>query len=497
MTSNTYWDWYMSKAYLIMAAQAIVGRVPRDVRGVPAAPEGGELHDRPGAREDGRTRAERRARLMAEPRLLERHADARGDRRVRRERGAGPCRRRSASPSSTTTARSGARSRCRSSSASSCSGSPRWPRRTRRSARRQPWKAAYEKDYAWLGGVIEKHYAGDDSDVKVLMGGILQAFAGQTVEEYAAAADAFLDEAPHPTLGRRLRDCALRADGRAAPLPGGARLHVLHRLGRQPRLHARGHARALRHPARARDRQLQRAALRGRRARRLARVPRRAGRLRRRARQAGPHLEPDRPAADRRRRQLERRHPDAPLRGRQGSAGAPAARPARRRRAGVRLRRRAPSSALERAKDESWTVVSVKDDWATVFASDSSSATQGIERRSRPRSVPKVIALAPNRPRTASTAVSRPSVRGSSTASASWTGSKRSSRFETATPTSVRPRSTTSGRVSAKSSRAVARISRVEAVGRRSVRDRVAREKSSKRSRRTTVRPRLLDVRIR
>jgi phosphoserine phosphatase len=71
---------------------------------------------------------------------------------------------------------------------------------------RQPWKAAYEKDNAWFGGVIEKHYAGDDSDVKVLMGGILQAFASQTVDEYAAAADSFLDEAPHRTLGRRLRD---------------------------------------------------------------------------------------------------------------------------------------------------------------------------------------------------------------------------------------------------------------------------------------------------
>ena len=57
---------------------------------------------------------------------------------------------------------------------------------------KQPWKAAYEKDYAWLGGVIEKHYAGDDSDVKVLIGGLLQAFAGQTVDEYVAAAAAFL-----------------------------------------------------------------------------------------------------------------------------------------------------------------------------------------------------------------------------------------------------------------------------------------------------------------
>ena len=39
------------------------------------------------------------------------------------------------------------------------------------------------------------------------MGGILRAFAGQTVDEYASAAAAFLEEAPHPTLGRRLRDC--------------------------------------------------------------------------------------------------------------------------------------------------------------------------------------------------------------------------------------------------------------------------------------------------
>ena len=72
---------------------------------------------------------------------------------------------------------------------------------------RQPWKAAVEKDYAWLGGVITKHYGGDDSDVKVLLGGIVQAFAEWTVEEYEEAAGAFLREAQHPTLGRRYRDC--------------------------------------------------------------------------------------------------------------------------------------------------------------------------------------------------------------------------------------------------------------------------------------------------
>ena len=55
---------------------------------------------------------------------------------------------------------------------------------------RQPWKAAYEKDYAWLGDVITKHYHGDDSDVKVLIGGILKAFEGMAVDHYSTDAAA-------------------------------------------------------------------------------------------------------------------------------------------------------------------------------------------------------------------------------------------------------------------------------------------------------------------
>jgi FMN phosphatase YigB (HAD superfamily) len=75
---------------------------------------------------------------------------------------------------------------------------------------RQPWKAAHDKDYGWLGEVITKHYHGDDSDVKVLLGGILQAFAGMDVEDYQAAAHAFLHQGRHPTLGRTFRDCGYR-----------------------------------------------------------------------------------------------------------------------------------------------------------------------------------------------------------------------------------------------------------------------------------------------
>jgi phosphoserine phosphatase len=71
---------------------------------------------------------------------------------------------------------------------------------------RQPWKAARERDHAWLAGAITKHYHGDESDVKVLMGGILQAFGGMTVEDYTAAAEAFL-HGEHPTLDRRFHQC--------------------------------------------------------------------------------------------------------------------------------------------------------------------------------------------------------------------------------------------------------------------------------------------------
>src|SRR5262245_31026318 len=67
---------------------------------------------------------------------------------------------------------------------------------------RQPWKAAYEKDYAWLGGVIDRHYAGDDSDLKVLLGGVVGAFAGTEVEDYGRQAAAFVRDVPHPTLNR-------------------------------------------------------------------------------------------------------------------------------------------------------------------------------------------------------------------------------------------------------------------------------------------------------
>jgi phosphoserine phosphatase len=72
---------------------------------------------------------------------------------------------------------------------------------------RQPWQAAYTRDYGWLGEVITKHYHGDDRDLPVLAAGVLQAFAGVTVEEFEAQADRFLRGTQHPTLGRGYLAC--------------------------------------------------------------------------------------------------------------------------------------------------------------------------------------------------------------------------------------------------------------------------------------------------
>ena len=75
---------------------------------------------------------------------------------------------------------------------------------------RQPWQAAYTRDYRWLGEVVTRHYQGDDRELPVLAAGVLQSFAGITVEEFEAQADGFLRSAQHPTLGRGYLTCAYR-----------------------------------------------------------------------------------------------------------------------------------------------------------------------------------------------------------------------------------------------------------------------------------------------
>src|SRR3954466_10361658 len=40
---------------------------------------------------------------------------------------------------------------------------------------KQPWQAAYERDFGWFGTVLEEHYAGNDTNVRTLLGGVIAA----------------------------------------------------------------------------------------------------------------------------------------------------------------------------------------------------------------------------------------------------------------------------------------------------------------------------------
>jgi phosphoglycolate phosphatase-like HAD superfamily hydrolase len=67
---------------------------------------------------------------------------------------------------------------------------------------RQPYKAAYEKDLQWLSTAMTNHYRGDDADLELLLAAIPAAFQAVTVEEYDAKVLEFFAGVDHPMLGR-------------------------------------------------------------------------------------------------------------------------------------------------------------------------------------------------------------------------------------------------------------------------------------------------------
>ncbi len=73
---------------------------------------------------------------------------------------------------------------------------------------RQPYKAAVERDYRWLGEAMVKHYHGDDADLGVLMAAVQTAFGGMTVEDFGQEVTTWLQGASHPVLGRPYLSCA-------------------------------------------------------------------------------------------------------------------------------------------------------------------------------------------------------------------------------------------------------------------------------------------------
>ncbi len=77
-------------------------------------------------------------------------------------------------------------------------------------ATRQPYQAALRGDLNWFGAAITQHYQGDDTDLKVLAGAVLSLHESMTVDEHAALIARFFAAAKHPTLGRPYPKCTYR-----------------------------------------------------------------------------------------------------------------------------------------------------------------------------------------------------------------------------------------------------------------------------------------------
>jgi phosphoserine phosphatase len=69
-------------------------------------------------------------------------------------------------------------------------------------AEKQPYKSAVTGDFSWLGTAIEKHYAGDDSDLGTILHALVGSNIGVSVEDYATEVESFYRDALHLTLKR-------------------------------------------------------------------------------------------------------------------------------------------------------------------------------------------------------------------------------------------------------------------------------------------------------
>ena len=179
---------------------------------------------------------------------------------------------------------------------------------------RQPWKAAYERDYGWFAQVMAEHYAGDDTNVRTLAGGILAAFDGISVEDFEAQAGrvpahelsirpsvAGISSAPT----RRWSSCCgyLEANGFTNYIASGGGRDFMRPISQEiygiPRERVIGSATALEYTSDDHGGTITHKA--------ASRLPRR------RPAEADPDLEPHRSATPPGRGQLQRRHPDARL----------------------------------------------------------------------------------------------------------------------------------------------------------------------------------------
>jgi phosphoserine phosphatase len=77
-------------------------------------------------------------------------------------------------------------------------------------AERQPYQAVMSGDLSWLGAAMDKHYEGDDADMQVMIAALVGLTADVSVEDYAASVGEFYRTAKHPTLKRPYADAVYR-----------------------------------------------------------------------------------------------------------------------------------------------------------------------------------------------------------------------------------------------------------------------------------------------
>jgi hypothetical protein len=73
---------------------------------------------------------------------------------------------------------------------------------------RQPYRAALDREYHWLGEDMTKHYHGEDADLGLLMAAVESAFEGMTVQAFSEEVTTWLHDASHPVLARPYLSCA-------------------------------------------------------------------------------------------------------------------------------------------------------------------------------------------------------------------------------------------------------------------------------------------------
>lgn len=69
-------------------------------------------------------------------------------------------------------------------------------------AHRQPYTAVASGDLSWIAGSVDKHYAGDDSDLRILIGALVSVTENTSVDAYAASVAKFHSTGRHPILDR-------------------------------------------------------------------------------------------------------------------------------------------------------------------------------------------------------------------------------------------------------------------------------------------------------